>query len=572
MPAGVGPGAPQPGNQPAGPGFLPPPVQPWPAFPQQPSLAGAPPAPAPTAPISAPFGAPLPPVIPSLGSAGPATPLAPPVGPLTPIQSPASYPGFQPPVAPAPPAPAPEGKRGKPKRRRFNLSVLEGLEKKIQSLPASLPRSATTAEPTAPPAGLPVPPLAPSAPVPPPPAAPAYQPPVSTAFTAPARSAPADSPASTPGGRISEAGPAKSGAEPEAQPAEPVESAETVEKPSRSKSARDRRAAMRSMMFGEEPGAVTQPAPPQSSSAPAAEEHEAAPVPADMEPAPDAFAPAAQAAESDQTAQPPLEEARAEEPAFAFTPAPDDGQAAGDQPTSITGWQAETPAETPATSDADESASWTAVPGFESADHRGNESDFGLEPVATEPEPSSMDRSEPAPVEAGAAASQGEPEPESAPAFAGEYSGEDTATAGEAPPAPPEESKPGAGTMVIIEDDAAVGEYYATLFRGNGYRVEVATDGTSGVDLCVKVQPDVILLDVMMPRQNGILVLQTLRASEETRNTPVVVLSNFSEPTLIKRALQLGALEYVIKTQVEGSALLQAVPRWMSREKAFAAA
>ena len=65
---------------------------------------------------------------------------------------------------------------------------------------------------------------------------------------------------------------------------------------------------------------------------------------------------------------------------------------------------------------------------------------------------------------------------------------------------------------------------------------------------------------------------QDLNASDETRNTPVVVLSNFSEPTLIKRALQLGALEYVIKTQVEGSALLQAVPRWMNREKAFAAA
>jgi CheY-like chemotaxis protein len=141
-----------------------------------------------------------------------------------------------------------------------------------------------------------------------------------------------------------------------------------------------------------------------------------------------------------------------------------------------------------------------------------------------------------------------------------------------APPAPAEESKPSAGTMVIIEDDAAVAEYYATLFRGNGYRVEVANDGVSGVDLCARVQPQVIMLDVMMPRQNGILVLQTLRASEETRNTPVVVLSNFSEPTLIKRALQLGALEYVIKTQVEGSALLQAVPRWMSREKAFAAA
>jgi CheY-like chemotaxis protein len=131
---------------------------------------------------------------------------------------------------------------------------------------------------------------------------------------------------------------------------------------------------------------------------------------------------------------------------------------------------------------------------------------------------------------------------------------------------------PNAGTVVIIEDDPAAATYYATLFRGNGYQVQVANDGVSGVDLCIRVQPQVILLDVMMPRQNGILVLQTLRASDETKNTPVVVMSNFSEPTLIKRAIQLGALEYVIKTQVEGPALLTALPRWMNHEKAFAAA
>ncbi len=132
------------------------------------------------------------------------------------------------------------------------------------------------------------------------------------------------------------------------------------------------------------------------------------------------------------------------------------------------------------------------------------------------------------------------------------------------------EGSSGNGTLVIIEDDEQVGQYYATLLSGNGYTVEVATDGVSGVDLCTRLQPQVILLDVMMPRQNGILVLQTLRASDETRDTPVVVLSNFSEPTLIKRALQLGALEYVIKTQIEGAALLQAIPRWMKHEKAFA--
>jgi CheY-like chemotaxis protein len=128
------------------------------------------------------------------------------------------------------------------------------------------------------------------------------------------------------------------------------------------------------------------------------------------------------------------------------------------------------------------------------------------------------------------------------------------------------------GNLVIIEDDPGVADYYATLFRGNGYNVHVANDGMSGVDLCTKLLPQVILLDVMMPRQNGMLVLQTLRATDETKDTPVVVLSNFSEPTLVKRALQLGALEYVIKTQVEGAALLEAMPRWMNREKAFAAA
>ena len=148
----------------------------------------------------------------------------------------------------------------------------------------------------------------------------------------------------------------------------------------------------------------------------------------------------------------------------------------------------------------------------------------------------------------------------------------DEGPAAHVPETPVAAEGPSAGTIVIIEDDPVAAEYYATLFRGNGYQVEVANDGVSGVDVCTRVQPQVILLDVMMPRQNGILVLQTLRASDETKNTPVVVMSNFSEPTLIKRAVQLGALEYVIKTQVEGPALLSALPRWMNHEKAFAAA
>ena len=195
------------------------------------------------------------------------------------------------------------------------------------------------------------------------------------------------------------------------------------------------------------------------------------------------------------------------------------------------------------------------------SEHRWDESTFVSEPITEAPESEK--------VRPWNAASSWEPEPE--PETVATTEPEEAPAVPETP-AVDDGGGPGAGIVVIIEDDPTAATYYATLFRGNGYRVEVANDGVSGVDLCTRLQPQLIMLDVMMPRQNGILVLQTLRASDETKNTPVVVMSNFSEPTLIKRAIQLGALEYVIKTQVEGTALLGAMPRWMNHEKAFAAA
>jgi CheY-like chemotaxis protein len=127
-----------------------------------------------------------------------------------------------------------------------------------------------------------------------------------------------------------------------------------------------------------------------------------------------------------------------------------------------------------------------------------------------------------------------------------------------------------AKTILLIEDDEKVAQYYTMLFEARGYRVSIANDGVAGVDLATRLRPGLILLDVMMPRQNGMMVLQTLRATPATEETPIVILSNFTEPTLIQRALQLGAVEYVVKTQVKAEALANAVPKWMEREKAFA--
>jgi CheY-like chemotaxis protein len=452
------------------------------------------------------------------------------------------------PAFPAPPAPEPSapdgGRRGKPKRRRFNFNVLENLEKMVQPKPSEpVPTSGWT-PPAAPPAGAVAPPAA-SFPV-------GLQPP--TASGAPSAPAAPTTPTAEPASGAQRAGPEPAAFQlqftPQAeattsgaaeQPAVDVtapateeadeyaaasapESAASVSEPEATPEAEstktDARRSMRSMMFGEEV---------------AAPETEAATL-AEPEVAP----------EQEQSSTADVEaSAPAVEPTW-----PSYSWNRRDEASSST---------------EEVSVPETSASGF------GTEEAHEAEPVGASS--TSSDGFDPwATSYAAEAETTTEPDSSSAAALPGAEVSEAERVQAPDQPVAADDGNATAGTLVIIEDDPTAASYYATLFRGNGYRVEVANDGVSGVDLATRMQPQVILLDVMMPRQNGILVLQTLRASDETKNTPVVVMSNFSEPTLIKRALQLGALEYVIKTQVEGPALLTALPRWMNREKAFAAA
>jgi CheY-like chemotaxis protein len=134
------------------------------------------------------------------------------------------------------------------------------------------------------------------------------------------------------------------------------------------------------------------------------------------------------------------------------------------------------------------------------------------------------------------------------------------------PPAPvvaPPAAGPGGQLILLIEDDERIAKFYSILFEAKGYSVRNARDGVEGVDLAASLNPALILLDVMMPKMNGLMVLQTLRANPETEHTPVVVLSNYMEPPLIQRALQLGAIEYVVKSQARPEQLVNAVPSWL---------
>ena len=511
FPAGAGRGMPGPAPNQA-------PYYPPQQVPQQPAQPPTPPPGAPGfygPPAGPMFGQPAFP--PATSGPVPAPNFAPPAPSMAPPPAPAF--GGNPPAV-EPPAAEPSGgdggRRGKPKRRRFNFNVLENLEKMVQS---------RTAEPL-PPTGW-TPPVAPAAP------SAATAPPVASIQPPPA---PIVLPALTPAATVLPA--LTPAAEPMVPVKEPAIEAESLP-----------------LQF--EPQ-VEAEAEPEIAVEAEPEKETTATVEQELERVAEA-----EAAEAEAPVVEP-EPAPAPEPEPEPVPEPRRG-VRGSMRAMLFGEEAAPKAEVPAAPEPTMSKPEREPepePEPVVAEQPGEESAPQVEPVTDAVEPQSW--------EAWRTARDSEAERQSELATL-HADGEPAADFG-GTPAVDGGDGPSAGTVVIIEDDATAASYYATLFRGNGYHVEVANDGVSGVDLCTRLQPQLILLDVMMPRQNGILVLQTLRASDETKNTPVVVMSNFSEPTLIKRAIQLGALEYVIKTQVEGPALLTALPRWINHEKAFAAA
>jgi two-component system, OmpR family, phosphate regulon response regulator PhoB len=116
--------------------------------------------------------------------------------------------------------------------------------------------------------------------------------------------------------------------------------------------------------------------------------------------------------------------------------------------------------------------------------------------------------------------------------------------------------------VLLVEDDAALAQMYRTKLERDGYTVQVAGDGEEALGVLSGELPDLIFLDVRLPRMDGLTFLERLRAAERTKNLPVVIVSNYSEAELVARGLQLGALEYLVKSQTTPGQLSHGVPDW----------
>ncbi len=101
--------------------------------------------------------------------------------------------------------------------------------------------------------------------------------------------------------------------------------------------------------------------------------------------------------------------------------------------------------------------------------------------------------------------------------------------------------------ILIVEDEDLVARMYQKGLQNSGLKVEIARDGEEGLEMVKKDKPALIITDIMMPRMNGIQMLDIIKADEELKDTPVVVLSNLSGEYDKKLAMDKGAVGYWVK-------------------------
>lgn len=104
--------------------------------------------------------------------------------------------------------------------------------------------------------------------------------------------------------------------------------------------------------------------------------------------------------------------------------------------------------------------------------------------------------------------------------------------------------------ILLVEDDINLRDIYSARLQAEKYDVSVASDGEEALAVAVREKPDLILLDIMMPKISGFDVLDILRSTPETKTTKVIIMTALSQDTDKARGEALGANKYLVKSQV----------------------
>ena len=115
--------------------------------------------------------------------------------------------------------------------------------------------------------------------------------------------------------------------------------------------------------------------------------------------------------------------------------------------------------------------------------------------------------------------------------------------------------------VLLVEDDNFLANIYKTKFEMEGFKVSVASDGEEGLEAVKKKKPDIILLDILLPKMDGFIVLEHLKKDDEVKDIPVILLTNLGQKDDVEKGLEMGAVDYLIKAHFKPSETVDKVKK-----------
>jgi len=117
--------------------------------------------------------------------------------------------------------------------------------------------------------------------------------------------------------------------------------------------------------------------------------------------------------------------------------------------------------------------------------------------------------------------------------------------------------------VALIEDEEVLLNVLKDKLEKEGFEVYPAVDGEDGLGVIKDKQPDIILLDILMPKMDGFTVLKKLKENPETKNVPVLLLTNLGQDEDVKKGNELGAVGYLVKANITPSEVVDKVKSLM---------
>jgi len=119
--------------------------------------------------------------------------------------------------------------------------------------------------------------------------------------------------------------------------------------------------------------------------------------------------------------------------------------------------------------------------------------------------------------------------------------------------------------ILLVEDEKLIIELLERKLTREGYEISIARDGMEGLEKMREEKPDLVLLDIIMPRMGGFEVMEEMQKDPELKEIPIIVISNSGQPVELDRAQRLGAKDWLIKTEFDPQEVVDKVVKQIGK-------